>query len=79
MRTRIPLAQAADGNYGADGKPLFFTRLAFQGSHTKRYKGGTAQQLWSFHDGDAEAKPLSNDYAGTSKAPMAWLDLWLLF
>ncbi|HZV03831.1 MAG TPA: S41 family peptidase [Gemmataceae bacterium] len=71
-RTRIPLAQAAQGCYTPDGKTLFFTRLAFQGSHTKRYKGGTAQQLWSFRKGAAEAKPLTADYPGTSKEPMFW-------
>jgi tricorn protease len=68
------LAQAAQGSYTPDSKTLFFTRLEFQGSHTKRYKGGTAQQLWSFRAGDPEAKPLTADYAGTSKAPMAWRD-----
>ncbi len=71
-RTPVPLAQAADGCYAPDGKTLFFTRLPFQGSHTKRYQGGTAQQLWSYRDGDAEAKPLTADYPGTSKTPMAW-------
>lgn len=71
-RTRVPLAQAADGQYAPDGKTLFFTRLAFQGSHTKRYKGGTAQQLWSFTAGDPEAKPLTAEYPGTSKSPMPW-------
>lgn len=73
-RTPVPLAQAADGCYSPDGKTLFFTRLSFQGSHTKRYKGGTAQQLWSFRAGDPEAKPLTADYPGTSKAPMLWKD-----
>jgi tricorn protease len=71
-RSRVPLAQAADGSYSADGATLFFTRLAFQGSHTNRYKGGTAQQLWSYRDGDAEAIPLTSDYPGTSKSPMVW-------
>jgi tricorn protease len=71
-RSRVPLAQAAQGSYSPDGRTLFFTRLEFQGSHTKRYKGGTAQQLWSFREGDSEAKPLTADYAGTSKAPMFW-------
>jgi tricorn protease len=71
-RSRIPLAQAAQGSYSSDGKTLYFTRLAFQGSHTKRYKGGTAQQLWSYRQGDAEARPLTADYSGTSKTPMFW-------
>jgi tricorn protease len=72
--TLVPLAQAAEGCYAPDGKTLYFTRLDFQGSHTKRYKGGTAQQLWSFRTGDAEAKPLTASYSGTSKAPMFWKD-----
>lgn len=71
-RKRIPLAQAADGSYSPDGATLFFTRLSFQGSQTNRYKGGTAQQLWSFREGDAEAVALTADFAGTSKSPMTW-------
>lgn len=66
----VPLAQAADGCYDADVATLFFTRLQFQGSHTARYKGGTAQQIWKFTDGAGEAVPLTTDYPGTSKAPM---------
>ena len=46
---RIPLHQAAQGVYDASGKTIFFTRLPFQGSHAKRYKGGTAQQIWKFY------------------------------
>ena len=68
---RIPLAQAADGAFGPDGT-LYFTRLPFQGSHTKRYQGGTAQNLWRFRDGDSEARSLTADYPGTSKDPMWW-------
>jgi len=69
---RLPLAQASDGVFDPSGKTLFFTRLAFQGSGTKRYKGGTAQNLWKFTLGNGEAVPLTSDYAGTSKAPMWW-------
>jgi len=64
----IPLAQADEGAFDDSGN-LYFTRLSFQGSHTKRYKGGTAQNLWKF-DGKNEAVPLTSDYAGTSKNPM---------
>lgn len=66
----LPLAQASEGTYDAEGKTLFFTRLPFQGSHTKRYKGGTAQNLWKFSTGDREASPLTADYEGTSKHPL---------
>jgi tricorn protease len=68
----VPLAQAAEGCYDDTGKTLYFTRLPFQGSHTRRYKGGTAQNLWKFTDGAAEAVPLTTDYKGTSKASMWW-------
>src|SRR5690606_4789760 len=70
-RTLVPLAQAADGAYDVTGRTLYFTRQPFQGSHARRYQGGTAQQLWRF-DGTGEAVPLTSDYPGTSKEPMPW-------
>jgi len=66
----VALAQAADGSFAPDGT-LFFTRLPFQGSHTKRYKGGTAQQVWKWSGPGREAVNLSADWPGTSKEPMA--------
>ncbi|RYG40924.1 protease, partial [bacterium] len=68
----FPLAQASEGDYDAATKTLFFTRLAFQGSHTKRYEGGTAQGVWKYADGSPEAVNLTKDYKGTSKTPMVW-------
>jgi tricorn protease len=70
--TLLPLHQAADGSFDPSGKTLYFTRLPFQGSYTKRYKGGTAQNLWSAALGGGEAVPLTADYAGTSKNPLVW-------
>jgi tricorn protease len=77
-RTVVPLAQCSEAAF-LDETHLVFTRLQFQGSHTDRYRGGTAQQLWSFTlpgaDGSAEeAKPLTGDYDGTSRRPLAWRD-----
>ena len=69
-RALVPLAQAADGSY--DARTLFFTRLPWQGSHTKRYKGGTVQNIWKWDTGAAEAVPVTGDYKGTSKTPMVW-------
>jgi tricorn protease len=68
--TLLPLAQASDGAYDETGNTLFFTRLGFQGSATKRYKGGTAQNLWKWAPGMPEAAPLTGDFAGTSRSPM---------
>ena len=70
-REPVPLAEASDGSYDPSGKTLYFTRYAFQGSHTKRYKGGTAQNIWKY-SGGAEAVPLTADYTGTSKTPLWW-------
>ncbi|MGE5745407.1 MAG: protease, partial [Gemmatimonadota bacterium] len=70
-RELVPLAEASDGSYDASGRVLYFTRYAFQGSHTKRYQGGTAQNIWRYTAG-SEAVPLTADYAGTSKTPMWW-------
>ncbi len=71
-RSLIPLAQAAEGVYEPAGRTLFFTRFADQGSQTKRYRGGTAQNLWKFTKANGEAEPLTADYAGTSRRPMWW-------
>ena len=70
-REVLPLAQAADGSYSPDGRTLFFTRFQRQGSFTKRYKGGTAQNIWRYTPA-SEAVELTGDYTGTSKTPMFW-------
>jgi tricorn protease len=70
--TLLPLSQAADGSFDPAGRTLYFTRLPFQGSYTKRYKGGTAQNIWKYEAESAEAVPLTADYPGTSKNPMFW-------
>lgn len=78
LRTQLPLAEAADGAIDPASGTLAFTRLAFQGSHTRHYQGGTAQQLWSLAKGATEATPLTTDYDGTSKAPM-WFQGRIVF
>jgi tricorn protease len=68
----IPLAQASDGVVDSAGT-LYFTRLPFQGSYAKRYRGGTAQNIWKFASNmTTEATPLTADYTGTSRTPMVW-------
>src|SRR5581483_3976730 len=65
---RIPLRQASQGCYDPRGV-LFFTRLERQPSFTKRYEGGSAENLWRYDPGK-EAVPLTSDYPGTSRNPM---------
>jgi tricorn protease len=70
--TRIPLHQASEGTFTADGKTLFFVRPSYHNNVTKRYKGGTARQIWKFTEGSSEAIKLTTDYAGESHHPMWW-------
>jgi tricorn protease len=70
-REVLPLAQAASGSFSSDSKTLFFTRLVRQPSSTKRYKGGTAENIWRFTPG-SEAVNLTPDWPGTSDNPMFW-------
>ena len=68
----LPLAQASEGVFDRAGGTLFFTRLPWQGSSTKRYQGGTARTLWRFAPDAEEATPLTPDYPGESASPMWW-------
>jgi tricorn protease len=65
----LPLAEGAEAAYSADGGSLFFTRYLKQGSMTKRYQGGAAENIWRF-DGTGEAVALTADWNGTSHGPM---------
>ena len=67
---RVPLSQASEASYDASGKTVYFVRPSYHGNVTKRYKGGTARQIWKFTEGTAEAVKLTTDYAGGSHHPM---------
>jgi tricorn protease len=69
-RTRLPLSQATEGSYDAQGKTLYFVRPSFHGNVTRWYRGGTARQIWKFREGSAEAEKLTRDYDGESHTPM---------
>lgn len=68
----LPLGEADEGVFDDTGKTLFFTRYSFQGSHAKRYVGGTAQNLWRYDFGAKEAVPYHPDFKGISRWPMFW-------
>lgn len=70
VREQLPLAEGSDACYDEAGV-LYFTRWPFQGSQTKRYKGGTIEQIWRF-DGKSEASCLTCDFDGTSTRPMLY-------
>ncbi|WP_235292973.1 S41 family peptidase [Portibacter lacus] len=69
-KERVPLSQASEASYDETGKTVFFVRPAFHGNVTKRYKGGTARQIWKYTAGSEEAIQLTMDYDGGSHHPM---------
>lgn len=73
-----PLAQAAQGALDGDGR-VAFTRYPFQGSFTKRYRGGTAREIWRW-DGEVgtEAVRLTDGATGEAFAPM-WREGRIVF
>jgi tricorn protease len=70
---RIPLSQASEASFDSSGNTVYFVRPSYHGNVTKRYKGGTARQLWKFAHGSPEAIKLTTDYLGESHHPM-WHD-----
>jgi len=58
-RSQIPLSQASNGSYDSSGKTLYFARPGFHNNNTKRYKGGTARNVWKFTTGFYRRKFLS--------------------
>lgn len=69
-KERIPLSQASEASFDASGNTVYFVRPAYHGNVTKRYKGGTARQVWKYTSGSDEALKISNGYDGESHHPM---------
>ena len=66
----VPLSQASEASYDATGETVYFVRPAYHRNVTKRYKGGTARQIWKYTRGAPEAVRLTRDYDGGSHHPM---------
>ncbi|MCO5725823.1 S41 family peptidase [Robiginitalea marina] len=69
-REAIPLSQASEASFDAAGETVYFVRPAYHRNVTKRYKGGTARQIWKFSQGSPEAVRLTREYTGESHHPM---------
>ncbi|MBT8299516.1 MAG: PD40 domain-containing protein [Maribacter sp.] len=70
QKERIPLSQASEATFDATGSTVYFVRPSDHNNVTKRYKGGTARQIWKFTKTDEEAIQLTKGYAGESHHPM---------
>ncbi|MEY4374953.1 MAG: Tricorn protease, partial [Candidatus Eisenbacteria bacterium] len=69
-RRTLPLAQASEG--ASIGGAFVFTRQEPNISNTRRYRGGTVQQLWVWDGGAREARPLFAGDSTVSRTPMPW-------
>lgn len=69
-RAFVPLDQASEASFEPNGKTLYFVRPAYHRNVTKRYKGGTARQIWKYTEGGKEAVKLTTNYTGGSHHPM---------
>lgn len=69
-KDRIPLSQASEASFNDTGKTVYFVRPSYHGNVTKRYKGGTARQIWKYTKGSSEAVQLTKGFAGGSHHPM---------
>ncbi|EAQ99661.1 S41 family peptidase [Maribacter sp. HTCC2170] len=77
-KVRVPLSQASEASFDASGNTVFFVRPSDHGNVTKRYKGGTARQIWKFTNESTEAIQLTKGYAGESHHPM-WFNARVYF
>ncbi|WP_224490303.1 S41 family peptidase [Robertkochia flava] len=66
----IPLAQASEADIDTQTNTVYFVSPRDHRNVTKRYKGGTARQIWKFTEGAEEAVKLTNDHPGESFNPM---------
>jgi tricorn protease len=65
----VPIGLAALADYSEDGSRIAYTRTSWEFATWKRYKGGTAQDVWVANLRDGSFEQLT-DYEGTDRFPM---------
>ena len=63
--------EAVQGSFSPDGKRIAYNRISREGRTWKRYKGGTAQEIFVF-DFEAMKDMKITDFDGTDRLPM-WM------
>lgn len=71
---RLPYGWAHELVFGPDGGTLLSTSGSREAAWWKRYRGGTAAQLWLDADGDGEFKRIFADLPSPLESPL-WVDL----
>ncbi len=69
LPTPLPMHNGAAASYSPDGKKLAFNRIDRDNRTWKRYRGGTAQDIWVF-DLEGQKTTRLTDFAGTDSFPM---------
>ncbi len=76
-RRILPLADAGDAAFSADGQMLYFVRfgLAISNDNVRNYRGGLTAHMWRYAlKGDKEAERIANAAAtdANDRRPMVW-------
>ena len=69
---KLILNEAARGSFSPDGKKIAYNKVSRENRTWKRYKGGTAQDIYLYNLETDEEKNLSN-FEGTDRMPM-WIN-----
>lgn len=69
---KLILHEAARGSFSPDGKQIAYNKVSRENRTWKRYKGGTAQDIYVYNLETDEEKNLSN-FEGTDRMPM-WIN-----
>ncbi len=67
----IPMHEIAQGSFSPDGKNIAFNKVARESRTWKRYKGGTAQEVYIYNFDTKEINNVTN-FEGTDRIPM-WI------
>ena len=67
----LMMHEAVAGSFSADGTQIAYNRIARETRTWKRYRGGTAQDIWLFNMNTHKDKCLT-EFAGTDRTPM-WI------
>lgn len=65
----IPIYEAAQGTFSPDGKKIAYNHVSRENRTWKRYKGGTAQDVFVY-DFDTRKEIRITDFRGTDRIPM---------
>jgi len=68
----LPLPEASYGAFSPEGKQIVYNKVSRERRNWKRYRGGTAQELYLYNFETQESRQLT-DFEGTDRLPM-WID-----